>query len=71
MSLYGAGETTVPVSATFWVPLCYTGLGSDFGISEGISLLTAWDFVVDIACLDYRLRISQPICLCLQRMCLT
>ncbi len=26
---------------------------------------------MDVACLDYRLWICQPICLCLQRMCLT
>lgn len=42
-----------------------------FGISDGINYLTACDFVVDTACLDYTLQIYQPICLCLQRMCLT
>lgn len=52
-------------------PLWHTGLASEFGISDGINYLTAWDFVVGIACLDYRLWICQHIYLCLQRMCLT
>lgn len=43
----------------------------EFGISDGINYLTARDFAVAIACLDYRLRICQHIYLCLQRTCLT
>lgn len=65
------------ISGSIWHtwPACpppwHTGLAAELRISDGINYLTAWDFVVGIACLNYRLWIWQHIYLCLWRMCLT